>query len=467
MTESIAEQAPYLDSPPLVEGVIDLRQLDTDVAYSVEHFPTFRWWIAFVIAGSFALLFLFAISLTVFRGIGVWGVNIPVGWGFAIINFVFWIGIGHAGTLISAILFLFRQHWRTGISRFAEAMTIFAVMCAGVFPLLHTGRPWLAAYWLFPYPNHNHVWINFRSPLCWDIFAVGTYFTVSLLFWYTGLIPDFAMVRDRARSRIRKFLYGLLSLGWNGSTKAWSQYEVAYLLLAGLSTPLVLSVHSIVSFDFSVSIVPGWHSTIFPPYFVAGAVFSGFAMVCMSLVFLRSYFKLQHIITIHHLELMNKITVATGLMVSYSYLIEYFISWYSGSGFERYAFMNRTFGHYAWETFAMIACNVLVPQLFWFRRIRRSPRLMFPVVFLVLVGMWFERFVIIVSSLHRDYLPSSWRDYAPTWVDMSLLLGSFGFFFTLVLLFVRFAPVIAVSELKNALQPHPKRIHLLPLKRGR
>jgi len=433
------------------EPINSKASLDDAVMRPVESFPPGRWWLALAFTASLAAVFVVCLAVTVIGGIGTWGNNVPVAWAFGITNFVFWIGIGHAGTLISAILFLLRQPWRTAVSRFAEAMTIFAVMCAGVFPLIHTGRPWLAAYWLFPLPNQHGLWINFRSPLCWDVFAVGTYFTVSLLFWYTGLLPDLALARDRARHPLRKLVYGLLSLGWNGSARAWNHYEKAYLLFAGLSTPLVVSVHSIVSFDFAVSILPGWHTTIFPPYFVAGAIFSGFAMVCMSLIFLRRFLRLEHIITLDHLEVMNKTLVATGLMVGYGYMIEAFMAWYSGSLYERSVFLNRALGPYAWAYWIMLACNVVLPQLFWFRRIRRSPWLMLPLVIAVNVGMWFERFVIIVTSLHRDFLPSSWGMFIPTWVDLGLLVGSFGLFFTLLLLFCRLAPVIAIAEMKHSL----------------
>lgn len=440
-----------LQPPRLVESAVDFRRFDADISRPAESFPTFRWWGLFIFFALLTVYFLVCLTVTVFYGIGTWGVNIPVGWAFAITNFVFWIGIGHAGTLISAILYLLRQRWRTGVSRFAEAMTIFAVMCAGIFPLFHTGRPWLAWYWLFPLPNQNHVWINFRSPLCWDIFAVSTYFTVSLLFWYTGLLPDLATVRDRARHPLRKFIYGILSLGWRGSARAWSHYESAYLLFAGLATPLVLSVHSIVSFDFSVSVLPGWHSTIFPPYFVAGAIFSGLAMVCMCLIILRRMFHLGHIITINHIEIMNKLIVVTGLMVSYAYLVEAFMAWYGGILEERFMMINRATGPYAPYFWTMIACNVVFPQFFWIRRVRRNLWFVFPIVVLVNLGMWLERFVIIVTSLHRDFIPAMWRMYRPTWVDYGLLLGSFGFFFMMLLLFVRFLPAITISELKNVM----------------
>ncbi|MEO8398401.1 MAG: NrfD/PsrC family molybdoenzyme membrane anchor subunit, partial [Ignavibacteriaceae bacterium] len=380
-----------------------------------------------------------------------WGNNQPVGWAFPIINFVFWVGIGHAGTLISAILFLLRQKWRTGIARFAEAMTIFAVMCAGIFPVIHTGRPWLAGY-LIPYPNQHTLWVNFISPLVWDVFAVSTYFTVSLLFWYVGLIPDFATLRDRTTSSIKKSIYKVFSLGWRHSNRHWQHYEKAYMILAGLATPLVLSVHTVVSFDFATAVLPGWHSTIFPPYFVAGAIFSGFAMVMTVLVIVRKVFDLEHIITLKHLERMNKIILATGMMVGYGYSMEFFISWYSGSQFEQFVFINRAFGHYAWAYWIMISCNVLIPQLFWFKRIRTSIPIMFIISILVNVGMWFERFVIIVTSLSRDFLPSSWGIFTPTLVDFGILFGSFGLFFTLVLLFAKTLPVISMSEVKAVVE---------------
>jgi len=425
--------------------------VEDDIFRPMESFPTARWWIALAVTGAMASLFAICAGITVTQGIGMWGNNNPVGWGWAIVNFVFWIGIGHAGTLISAILFLLRQKWRTGIARFAEAMTIFAVICAMQFPLIHTGRPWLAMFWLLPYPNDQGIYPNFRSPLEWDVFAVGTYGLVSLMFWFTGLIPDLAIARDRARHPVRKFIYGLLSLGWQGSNRAWSHYEKAYLLFAGLSTPLVLSVHSIVSFDFAVAVIPGWHTTIFPPYFVAGAIFSGFAMVATLIIIMRKMFKLEHIITENHLEAMNKIIIATSMMVGYAYAIELFIAWYSGVGVERFVFMNRALGPYAWAYWTMVFCNVAAPQLLWFKKIRRSALLMYPVVILINVGMWFERFVIVVSSLHRDYLPSSWDYFRPTWIDAGLFVGSIGLFLTLMLLFCRFLPTIATAELKSVL----------------
>jgi len=447
MAETQIIQAPQYMPPEMTPA-----QLDDDVSAPFEAFPTRRWWIAFALVHPFALIFLVCFVYTIGTGIGSWGNNNPVGWGWGITNFVFWIGIGHAGTLISAILYLLRQRWRTGIARFAEAMTLFAVICALQFPLVHTGRPWLAAYWLLPLPNSNNIWVNFRSPLLWDVFAVSTYGLVSLLFWYTGLLPDLAIARDRATHKVRKLVYGILSLGWRGSNRAWSHYEKAYLLFAGLSTPLVLSVHSVVSFDFATSILPGWHSTIFPPYFVAGAIFSGFAMVATLIIIMRKYFKLQHIITNDHLDVMNRIVIATSLMVGYSYLIEIFISWYGGVTFERYSAMNRAMGPYAWAYWLMVTCNMVLPQLLWFKKIRSTVMYLYPIVLLVNVGMWLERFVIIVVSLSRGYLPSSWDYFAPSWIDIGLLVGSFGLFLTLMLLFCRFLPTVAMAESKALLR---------------
>jgi len=391
-----------------------------------------------------------SLAITFIKGVGVWGVNQPVGWGFDIVNFVFWVGIGHAGTLISAILFLLRQRWRTSIARFAEAMTIFAVMCAGLFPAIHTGRPWLDGY-LLPYPNQHGLWVNFTSPLLWDVFAVSTYFTVSLVFWYIGLIPDLATLRDRTTNKFKKVIYSIFSLGWRHSTKHWNHYEMAYLILAGFATPLVLSVHTIVSFDFAVSIMPGWHTTIFPPYFVAGAVFSGFAMVQNVLIVIRKVFKIEHIITLDTLEKMNKVMLATGMMVGYAYAMEFFIAWYSGNPIEQFVFLNRALGPYAWAYWTMVSCNVLFTQLFWFKKIRRSIPVMFVIGVLVNVGMWFERFVIVVTSLSRDYLPSSWGMYIPSIFDIGILIGSFGLFFTLIFLFIRTLPVVSIAEVKAVL----------------
>jgi len=388
-----------------------------------------------------------SIGYMVWNGIGVWGNMLPVAWGFPIVNFVFWVGIGHAGTLISAILFLLRQNWRTAINRFAEAMTIFAVICAASFPGIHIGRPWLP-YWMFPIPNQMGMWPQFRSPLEWDVFAVGTYATVSILFWYMGMIPDFASFRDRATTTVRRFAYGMVAMGWRGSSRQWHRYERAYLILAALATPLVLSVHSVVSFDFATSQLPGWHTTIFPPYFVAGAIFGGFAMVNVLAVPAREFFGLKRIITIRHLELMNKVILATGMLVGYAYGMEMFIAWYSGAMYEQFAFLNRAFGNFAWAYWTMIFCNVVSPQVFWFKKARTNVWITLLVGVIVNVGMWFERFVIICTSLTRDFLPSSWGAFVPTPVDYMTLSGSFGLFFTLFLLFCRYLPMCAISEVK-------------------
>jgi molybdopterin-containing oxidoreductase family membrane subunit len=438
----------YSKELPLIQGRLSLGELEDLIAKPMSEKPTKKYYIALSITLSLLSFGAICLGLTFYYGIGLWGNNQPVGWAFDIVNFVFWVGIGHAGTLISAILFLLRQKWRTAIARFAEAMTIFAVMCAGIFPAIHTGRPWLDG-WLLPYPNQHGLWVNFTSPLLWDVFAVSTYFTVSLVFWYIGLIPDLAVMRDRTEGKIKKFFYSLFSLGWRHSHRNWQHYEKSYVILAGFATPLVLSVHTIVSFDFAVSIMPGWHTTIFPPYFVAGAIFSGFAMVVTVLVFVRKVFDLENIITINHLEKMNKVILATGMMVGYAYAMEFFVAWYSGVKFEQFVFINRAFGPYAWAYWIMVSCNVIFPQLFWFKKIRRSIPFMMTIVILVNVGMWFERFVITVTSLHRDFLPSSWGYYTPTLYDFGLLLGSFGLFFTLVLLFVKALPVVAISEIKS------------------
>lgn len=437
----------YTHELPIVEGRLTLQQIQELIAAPMETKPDRKFYIALSITLTVLLIGAACLLITFIEGIGMWGNNQPVGWAFGIVNFVFWVGIGHAGTLISAILYLFRQKWRTGIARFAEAMTIFAVMCAGIFPIIHTGRPWLAGY-LLPYPNQHALWVNFTSPLIWDVFAVSTYLTVSFVFWYVGLIPDFAVLRDRTASKIKKTIYSAFSLGWRNSHRNWQHYEKAYMILAGFATPLVLSVHTIVSFDFAVSIMPGWHTTIFPPYFVAGAVFSGFAMVVTVLVFVRKIFDLERIITINTLERMNKIMMATGLMVGYAYGMEFFIAWYSGNPFESFVFINRAFGPYAWAYWIMVSCNVITPQLFWFRKLRRSVPVMFVIAIFVNIGMWFERFVIVASSLHRDYLPSSWGYFSPTMYDLGILLGSFGLFFTLVILFTKALPVISLAEVK-------------------
>ena len=442
---------------PLVLGHEEFGTVTKEICWVNEApKPPKAWYVSLVISALAASMLLLMIGYLILTGVGVWGNNNPVMWGFPIVNFVFWVGIGHAGTLISAILFLFRQKWRTSINRFAEAMTIFAVICAGMFPGIHIGRVWLA-YWLFPIPNQMDMWPQFRSPLLWDVFAVGTYFTVSLLFWYVGMVPDLATLRDRANTKVKAIAYGIFALGWRGSMRHWHRYERAYLLLAALATPLVLSVHSVVSFDFAVSQLPGWHTTIFPPYFVAGAIFSGFAMVMSLAIPARELWGLKNFITMRHLENMNKIILVTGSMVGYAYSTEFFIAWYSGELYEQFAFINRAFGQYAWAYWIMVSCNVLVPQVFWFKKARTSIWLMFIVSLLVNVGMWFERFVIVVTSLAQDFLPSSWGYFTPTWVDVCTFIGSFGLFMTLFLLFIRYLPVLAMSEIKGvmpAADPH-------------
>jgi molybdopterin-containing oxidoreductase family membrane subunit len=414
------------------------------------------WYIAFAISLAMLGVFGAMVAYLIFTGVGVWNLNNPVGWAFDITNFVFWVGIGHAGTLISAILFLFRQKWRTSINRFAEAMTIFAVMCAGAFPAIHVGRIWFA-YWLFPYPNQMAFWPNFTSPLLWDVFAVSTYATVSLLFWYMGMVPDLATFRDQATSKLKYYVYGILSLGWRGSQRHWHVYEVAYLLLAALATPLVLSVHSVVSCDFAVAQLPGWHSTVFPPYFVAGAIFSGFAMVVTLAIPARELFGLKDFITKRHLDNMSKIILVTGTMVGFTYLSEFLLAWYSANPWEQFHFLNREFGPMGWAGWIMFFCNAVVPQVFWCTFARRNVWVMFAACVLVNVGMWFERFVIIVGGLHRDFLPSSWGSYAPSYVEVLTLIGSFGLFLTLFLLFCRYLPMVAMAEVKSILpgaQPH-------------
>ena len=410
----------------------------------------YGWLIGFGISFLLTMMLFYSIGVLLLTGTGIWGNNNPVGWAFDIINFVWWIGIGHAGTLISAILLLFRQKWRTSINRFAEAMTLFAVASAGIYPALHTGRAWLD-YWLFPYPNTMGMWPNFRSPLIWDVFAVSTYATVSALFWFVGLVPDLATLRDRAKKRTAKVIYGILALGWRGSARHWHRYETAYLLLAGLSTPLVLSVHTIVSFDFAVGIVPGWHATIFPPYFVAGAIYAGFAMVLTISIPLRKYYGLEDFITVRHLRNMAKIMLATGLIVAYGYMMEAFMAWYSGNEYERFMIYNRMTGPYWWSYWALIVCNVLTPQFLWFRRVRHSVSALFVLSIIVSIGMWLERFVIIVTSLHRDFLPSSWAMYEPTRWDWSMFIGTIGMFAALMFLFVRFLPVISIFEMRTLL----------------
>lgn len=436
---------------PLITGNKTYHQITEDLISPTEKTPPMSWMIGFIVAVTFLAVFLFTVGWTIYHGIGTWNLNRTIGWGWDITNFVWWVGIGHAGTLISAILLIFRQKWRTGVNRAAEAMTIFAVICAGQFPIIHMGRVWLAIF-IFPYPNtRGPLWPNFNSPLLWDVFAISTYFTVSLLFWYTGLVPDFATVRDRAKG-MRKKVYNFLSFGWTGSAKHWQRWEALSLVLAGLSTPLVLSVHTIVSFDFATSVIPGWHTTIFPPYFVAGAIFSGFAMVLTLMLITRKLLKLEDYITIEHIESMNKVILLTGTIVGVAYLTELFIAWYSGYVYEQFAFFNRALGPYWWSYFGMMFCNVVSPQLFWKKSWRRNIWLTFFLSIVINIGMWFERFVIIATTLARDYLPSSWSYYSPTWVEIGIFLGSLGLFFTCYLIFSRVAPVVAVAEIKSILK---------------
>ncbi len=436
---------------PLIFGSKTYHQITEDICAPSEKAPSRQWLVGFIIAVIFLAVFVFCVGWQIFYGVGAWNLNRTIGWGYDITNFVWWIGIGHAGTLISAILLLFRQKWRTGVNRAAEAMTIFAVICAAMFPVIHVGRIWLLFYFL-PLPNtRGPLWINFNSPLLWDVFAISTYFTVSLLFWYTGLVPDFATLRDRA-SGFRRKMYNVLSFGWTGAAKHWQRFESLSLVLAGLATPLVLSVHTIVSFDFATSVIPGWHTTIFPPYFVAGAIFSGFAMVQTLMLVTRKALKLEDYITVNHIESMNKVILLTGTIVGIAYLTELFISWYSQYVYEQFAFANRAAGPFWWSYFAMMTCNVLSPQVFWSRKIRRSLWWTFFMSIFVNIGMWFERFVIIVTSLARDYLPSSWSYYYPSWNEIGIYIGTFGLFFTLYLTFVRIAPVVAIAEIKSILK---------------
>ena len=459
---------PELERVPLVQNKRSLSWITEKVSAICEERTPLWWWLAFLPLSAIALFGLWCIGYQISNGVGVWGENHPNGWAWDITNFVFWIGIGHAGTLISAILFLTRQKWRTSINRAAEAMTLFAVMCAAIFPGIHVGRVWMA-WFLAPIPNAQGIWPNFRSPLLWDVFAVSTYFTVSVLFWYTGLVPDLATLRDRAKSRVSKYLYGIFALGWRGSNRQWRHYEMAYLLLAGLSTPLVLSVHSVVSFDFATSIVPGWHTTIFPPYFVAGAIFGGFAMVLTILLPARLlYPQLNDLITRQHVDKMAKIILLTGSIVGYAYMMELFIAWYSANPYEKFTFFNARLnlafftgegarGYYAWAYYCMMICNVLSPQIFWIKKMRTNYIVVFAVCMFVNAGMWFERFVIIVTSLAQDFLPSSWGHYSPTWVEIWTFIGTFGIFLSLFLLFMRFLPMIAMSEVKIVLpeaDPH-------------
>jgi Ni/Fe-hydrogenase subunit HybB-like protein len=435
----------------LIEGNKSYHDITEDLCAPTEKSPSREWMVAFALSSIFLGLYFFSVTWLVWKGIGSWNLNRTINWGWDITNFVWWIGIGHAGTLISAILLLFRQRWRTGVNRAAEAMTIFAVMCAGQFPIFHMGRVWLA-FFIFPFPNtRGPLWVNFNSPLLWDVFAISTYFSVSLLFWYTGLVPDLATVRDRATG-LRRKIYDAASFGWTGSAKHWQRWESLSLILAGLSTPLVLSVHTIVSFDFATSVIPGWHTTIFPPYFVAGAVFSGFAMVLTLMIITRKVLHLEEYITFNHIESMNKVIVLTGSIVGVAYLTELFIAWYSGYVYEQFAFYNRVFGPYWWSYFGMMFCNVVSPQFFWSKKIRRSIWWTFFLSVVINIGMWFERFVIIVTTLARDYLPSSWSFYSPSWVEISMFLGTFGLFFVLYLIFVRVAPVVAIAEVKSILK---------------
>jgi Ni/Fe-hydrogenase subunit HybB-like protein len=447
----VAEPHPEADRPPVIEPGHSFASVTDQISSIVLTRGAPRgWWLGFAAVFSMTMMLFYSLGYLVLMGIGIWGVNVPVGWGFAIINFVWWIGIGHAGTLISAILLLLRQDWRTSINRFAEAMTLFAVAQAGIFPLVHVGRPWLA-YWLFPYPNTMGMWPQFRSPLMWDVFAVSTYATVSALFWFIGLIPDLATLRDRADNRAARIIYGMLAMGWRGSAQHWHRYETAYLLLAGLATPLVLSVHTVVSFDFAIGIVPGWHSTIFPPYFVAGAIYAGFAMVLLIAIPLRWAYGLEDFITMRHLQNMAKVMMATGLIVFYGYIMEAFFGWYSGNEYEWYMTVNRVIGPYGPTYWALIFCNGLAPQIFWFAWARSSIACLFIVSIIVSIGMWLERFVIVVTSLHRDFVPSSWGMYYPTRWDLMTFFGTIGFFITLIFLFIRVLPMISIFEMRTIL----------------
>jgi Ni/Fe-hydrogenase subunit HybB-like protein len=441
---------------PLVTGGKTVKDVSHDISRQVEGKPTSLWWMAMAVSLALLGFGFYCVCYLLWNGIGVWGLNKTVGWAWDITNFVWWVGIGHAGTLISAILLLFRQKWRMSINRAAEAMTIFAVICAATFPLMHMGRLWLGFYWALPLPNtFGSLWVNFNSPLLWDVFAISTYFIVSLVFWYMGLIPDFAVIRDRAvvlGNKTRASIYNILSFGWQGGAKAWMRYESVALILAGVSTPLVLSVHTIVSMDFATSVIPGWHTTIFPPYFVAGAIFSGFAMVLTLLLVTRKVFKLEDYITIYHIELMNIIIIVTGSIVGIAYITELFIAWYSGVEYEGYAFYNRVQGPYAWAYWSMMTCNVISPQLFWIKKIRTSIMATFILSIVVNIGMWFERFVLSVTSLHRDYVPSSWTMFHPTLYDIGEYLFTFGFFFTAFLLFAKYFPVINMAEVKSIIK---------------
>ncbi len=441
---------------PILEPGQTLESVSADISsIALADRPPRFWYIGFGLSFLLLMVFFFAVGWLLIRGVGIWGINIPVAWGFAIVNFVWWVGIGHAGTFISAILLLVHQSWRNSINRFTEAMTLFAIACAGLYPLLHLGRPWVF-YWLFPYPDTMKLWPQFRSPLVWDVFAISTYFTVSLVFWYVGLIPDVATLRDRATSRLKQRLYGTLALGWRGSAVHWQRHQDAYTLLAGIAAPLVVSVHSVVSFDFSATILPGWHSTIFPPYFVAGAIYSGFAMVLNILIPLRRVYHLENFITRRHLNNMGNIMLVTGLIVSYGYVMEMFFAWYSGDIFERAMMVNRMFGPYGWIYWALILTNVLLPQVLWSKYVRTHLGALFAVALSINLGMWIERYVIVITSLHRDFVPSSWRMYTPTFWDWATLAGSIGLFLTLLFLFIRFLPLISIAEIKELL-PRPER----------
>jgi Ni/Fe-hydrogenase subunit HybB-like protein len=450
MQHSTDDQGVHLTEPVVAEGYTFGSVTDKISSIVLRRRTPLGWFIGFALSFIMVQVLLLTITHLVFTGVGIFGTDIPVGWAMPIINFVWWIGIGHAGTLISAILLLLRQEWRTSINRFAEAMTLFAVSCAGIYPVFHLGRPWLA-YWLFPYPNTMSIWPQFRSPLMWDVFAVSTYATVSALFWFIGLIPDFATLRDRAGSKPFQILYGMLAMGWRGSARHWHRYETAYLLLAGLATPLVLSVHTIVSFDFAIGIIPGWHATIFPPYFVAGAIYAGFAMVLFLTIPLRKFYGLEGFITMRHIHNMAKVMLATGLIVGYGYVMEVFFGFFSGNQYERYMILNRMMGPYRHYYYALIVCNIITPQFLWSARIRENTISLWLISIVVSIGMWLERFVIVVVSLHRDFLPSSWGMYQPSVWDWSMFAGTIGLFFALLFLFIRFLPMISISEMRAIL----------------
>ncbi len=450
MNRSLESIDPISHRPSLVEPGLTPGDITEIVTRPLREKPPLGWYVTLAVALSLLAVFGLSLAWLLWEGVGIWGNNQPVAWGWPIVNFVFWVGIGHAGTLISAVLFLFRQKWRTSVNRTAEAMTLFAVVCALIFPGIHTGRPWVAAYWMLPIPNQMGVWPQFRSPLMWDVFAVSIYFTVSALFWYVGLIPDLATIRDRA-SGVRAKIFGILALGWRNAQSHWRHWEKAYLLLAGLATPLVISVHSVVSFDFAVAKLPGWHTTLLPPYFVAGAIFSGLAMVVTLMVLCRSAFKMERLVTPLHFDRMARLILAMSCIVGYAYGSELLIAWYSGNLFEQFAFLNRALGPMSWSYWVMVFCNVVVPQVFWFRRARTNMGVLFVASILINVGMWFERFVIVVTSLYRDFMPSSWGHFTPTLWDFATLAGSFGLFLTLFCLFIRYLPMVAMAEVKSVL----------------